>query len=846
MKPPPGTHLASARCVPRGLVRFVLGWGLCASLGGDARATPPADLPLPSLEELSVEGAAWLFPGDVERLAARSPAERVAGLQALLADPAPETPVNELLEGARRRRALMLSESLTTTDVRARLLFLLGLPSTRQRVDCDLVFRPLEIWSYGRQRVVVYQPDESEPFRLWLPNDGKRALYTVPMGDALEDFPRRRFDHKLCKVAPAVDAATGLAGLSDPLPGGPDPRHLRELLAPPTNLAAWARAAAVEVVAPAVALPVEPLDVSYTRQRGQRLEARVLVVLPPGAPLVPAIEANAQGEERRELRLAIEGVIEHEGALFDSFRMRFLFAPSAGDAAPTVLAVARALRPGSYVVRLRVRDEVGGALAVVGGPLEVPTTPQPPAARDVAAIEPAAPPGEPMDRTLAGVEDGLLLVVPPVELVFDSLRAQVMVKGDRIRKVAFLLDGQVQLTRVAPPWSVEVKLPRIPREQLLRAEGYDLEGRLVAADEVALNQLKGRLAVRILAPPPGRRVVGETIARAEVVVPEDRRVREVDFLVNEKLQARLDRPAWEAKVHVPDEVLTYLTVSAELDDNSRQEAVRILASPQAMEQVDVSLVELYTTVTDPGGELVRGLSVADFDVREEGRRQKLARAELVEDRPLVVGVTLDVSGSMQQALGEAQRAAATFLRSIVGPRDRCFAVAFSTRPSLVMPRTSDAASAAEKIAELRAEGATSLNDAVVLSLYYFRGSQGRRAMVLLSDGADTDSLLPFDDALAYARDSGVVIYSVGLQTEALDLGARRKLEQLAAATGGRSFFIANADQLAGVYERIESELRSQYLLAYAPVSSTQKGFRRVQVRVARPGATARTIPGYTP
>ncbi len=776
-------------------------------------------------------------------------------MSALLADPDPATAANELLEGVRRRRALMLASSLTTTDVRARLLFLHGRPASLETVDCSAVFQPIEIWTYGSQRLVIYKPSPTLPYRLWAPVDGKRALYTHEMAGWLEDweelagrFSGKRIDLRLCAVAQLVDAAIGIDGLDQELPARPDTIAWRALLAPPQDLAAWAKEAAAESLAPVANLPVEPLRVSYPRRVGLRLETRLLVELPAGAPLVPAVEKNEQGVERSELRVSVEGAVESDNQLFDTFRMRFTLAPLADRQAPVLLAVPRPLRPGRYVIRLRVRDEVGGAQAVVARELDVPDSPvAPPAADELGAVLNGVA-GEPLDAKLtAEGDDGLVLVVPPRDVLFDSVLAQAIVSGERIRKVVFLLDGQSQLARNSPPWSVTVRLPRIPREQVLRAEGYDQRGKLVAADQATLNQLRGQLDVAILAPAARSRVVGETLAQAEVVIPEERKIAAVEFRINEELQARLTSPPWEAMVKVPAGAISYLTVSAELDDGSRAEDVRILSAPEAMAEVDVDLVELYTTVTSSDGELLRGLTARDFEVREDGRRQQLARVELVENLPLVVGVTLDVSGSMHESLGQAQRTAADFLKNLVRPSDRCFAVAFSDRPLLVMPRTPDAAAAAESLGRLRADGWTALNDALVFSLYYFRGATGRRALVVLSDGADTNSRLSFDEALAYARESAVVIYTVGLQNESLDGDARGKLNALAEATGGRSFVINDAAELAGVYQRIEAELRSQYLLGYAPDRpSSLKGYRKVEVKMTRRGATARTIPGYTP
>jgi VWFA-related protein len=147
---------------------------------------------------------------------------------------------------------------------------------------------------------------------------------------------------------------------------------------------------------------------------------------------------------------------------------------------------------------------------------------------------------------------------------------------------------------------------------------------------------------------------------------------------------------------------------------------------------------------------------------------------------------------------------------------------------------------------VQAVGWTALHDAIVTSLYYFRGVRGQRALVLLSDGDDTASTVPFKNALEYARRSGVAIYTIGLDVGKLAISVRNKLNELSSATGGRSFFISKADELQGVYQQIEEELRSRYLLAYASdrPRSEEGEFREVEVKVKRRGLKARTIRGY--
>jgi VWFA-related protein len=120
-------------------------------------------------------------------------------------------------------------------------------------------------------------------------------------------------------------------------------------------------------------------------------------------------------------------------------------------------------------------------------------------------------------------------------------------------------------------------------------------------------------------------------------------------------------------------------------------------------------------------------------------------------------------------------------------------------------------------------------------------------MVLLSDGDDTSSVVPFADALLFAQRSGVAIYTIGLGVGGGSLGIRNKLQKLAEETGGRVFYISEATELAEVYEQIERELRSQYLLAFAPNPPAREGERRrVEIAMGPPGLKARAARGYTP
>jgi VWFA-related protein len=153
---------------------------------------------------------------------------------------------------------------------------------------------------------------------------------------------------------------------------------------------------------------------------------------------------------------------------------------------------------------------------------------------------------------------------------------------------------------------------------------------------------------------------------------------------------------------------------------------------------------------------------------------------------------------------------------------------------------------AREMATLRAEGGTALWDSVVFTLHHFNGISGQRAVLLLSDGEDQSSRFTFEEALAYAQSAGVTLYAIGLDLEAF-AAARGRLGRLADATGGRAYFIDEVAELEEVYSQIERELRSKYLIVYQSSNDRgDDGFRRVELRVLRPGLEVRTIQGYFP
>jgi Ca-activated chloride channel family protein len=269
----------------------------------------------------------------------------------------------------------------------------------------------------------------------------------------------------------------------------------------------------------------------------------------------------------------------------------------------------------------------------------------------------------------------------------------------------------------------------------------------------------------------------------------------------------------------------------------------------------VDVVTVNVTVTDSARRMVSDLAREDFVVFEDNRPQTVTLFQKV-GVPLAVSLLLDSSASMQDSLAVAQEAASGFVNEL-GPQDTASIVDFDSRVEVTQGFTSDHAALARAIRRARAGGATALYNALYIALRELSraaaadavGNLRRQAIVLLSDGEDTSSLLTFDEVLETAVRSGTAIYAIGLGGGPVPSKTERKanysLRRLAQQTGGRAFFPLEAKDLHDVYRDIKQELSNQYLLAYESTNKFRDGqYHRIAIRVSRPETTARARPGY--
>ena len=266
------------------------------------------------------------------------------------------------------------------------------------------------------------------------------------------------------------------------------------------------------------------------------------------------------------------------------------------------------------------------------------------------------------------------------------------------------------------------------------------------------------------------------------------------------------------------------------------------AEPHAQFTSGVNLVEVYATVTDRQGEPVAGLTAADFQIAEDGAGQAIS-AFAAGEFPLAIAIGLDRSFSMggkDNRLGVAKSAARTLVGAL-RPDDQVMVVAIGGDTATVAPLSSDRAAALSAIDRLDAWGTTPLYDATLAAREAIQPARGRRALVLLSDGSDRYSDATAADLVDRARRHDVLIYPVAVGSARPPVFA-----ELAAATGGRSFFVRDPRALITTMTAIARELRFQYLLGYVPsrARSTEAAWHAIDVTVGRPDVRVRARDGY--
>jgi Ca-activated chloride channel family protein len=321
---------------------------------------------------------------------------------------------------------------------------------------------------------------------------------------------------------------------------------------------------------------------------------------------------------------------------------------------------------------------------------------------------------------------------------------------------------------------------------------------------------------------------------------------QVRFYVDDQLLKSVDQGPPYAVEWVDENPFERREIAVEAVDtlgNAVRDKV-VLEPFEVIEAADVASVLLETSVQDQKGRFVKNIDTSAFTVWEDGELQSidLARQEAVG---ATFALLVDSSGSMARRLDFVQQTATT-LSGYLGPKDRMVIAPFAREIGAITGPTNDRATIAESIRAIRPEGGTAILDSLASASRILEGAEGRRAIVLITDGYDEDSSTSFDDALTAVKAAGATLYVVGIGGVAgISIKGERLLRRLAIETGGRFFFPARDAQLVEVENVLTEDVQNRYLLAYTPRNQKLDGaWRSITVKTSDPDYVIRTKPGY--
>ncbi len=293
-----------------------------------------------------------------------------------------------------------------------------------------------------------------------------------------------------------------------------------------------------------------------------------------------------------------------------------------------------------------------------------------------------------------------------------------------------------------------------------------------------------------------------------------------------------------SSAQVSDVEDVHITPRIKPPEAPKQVVGAVLQSHSRPIQVDVDLVLVPVTITDPLNRLVTGLDKENFAIYE-GKDQQVIRHFSSEDAPISLGIIFDMSGSMNSKIERARDAVGEFMKT-ANPQDEFFLIGFSDQPELVCDFTQNPDELLNKLMFTAPRGRTSLLDAIYLGVHKMRQAKyPKRALLIISDGGDNHSRYTEGEIKSTVKEADMLIYAIGIYdhyfaTTEEQLGPSL-LAEVTELTGGRAFTIDNPNDLADVATKIGTELRNQYVIGYRPKDRRHNGkWRKIKVKLNPP------------
>lgn len=425
------------------------------------------------------------------------------------------------------------------------------------------------------------------------------------------------------------------------------------------------------------------------------------------------------------------------------------------------------------------------------------------------------------------------LTLKPQRLVHGDLLVPVSASSD-LRKISLYVNEVKHAERFGQSVVFNVAVGKYLRRLRVRAEGENAEGKVVAFDEMVVNDPLPPFRLKLQAPEtlPS---AGTASMRAIVTHPQNVAVSAVEFFVGEHSLGR-DGSApyevsWDASA-VPS--ASYARAVAFARGGLEAHDLRFWGDGAQM-KLDVHLQQLPISLP---GTKQRSLSTSNVTLLEEGRERKIENVIPASDQPLNVILLIDSSESMLEELPLVKQAAEAFVKTVVRPNDRIAIVGFHNRTFWLTPFTSDRNVLVAAVDRFKPRGETHLYDATIEMIYELQRMPGRRALIVLTDGANQGGEFQLDHLIHYARYSGVPVYPVvknTLLSRMMKFGIghlqARRFADVARDTGATYFIVEESRDLPKVYRTIGEELQKQWLVTFYSEPGAEDRWRSLQVKV---------------
>jgi VWFA-related protein len=406
-------------------------------------------------------------------------------------------------------------------------------------------------------------------------------------------------------------------------------------------------------------------------------------------------------------------------------------------------------------------------------------------------------------------------------------------------RVTVIVDGQKLAEGIRSPYRVTVDFGPAVVEHKITVTAFTADKKKVQWHET-VNRGHLPLSVKL-------RLVDMTnrVFDATVTAPQDDPVTAVELWESGKVISALDTPPY--RFTIPAENFRQQFVQVTAKTKSGEEAADFWSGTGDVhaESVEVRTVPIFVSVVDRNGVTHDDVDRSLFRIMDNGSEAKILEFGKAFDQPISIALILDASSSMTYSMSDATKAALTFVQRTLKQGDRCAVFSVKESPRREVPLTSDRAAVEKAIAAIKASGRTSLYDAIASAIRELRDEKNRKALVILSDGADTASVMSFDEIDRVTKQAGIPLYMIaydsGEPTQPQEID---RMNYLAGETGG--FLVtASAENLQAKYGDIEKDLRAQYAILYQITDLAKPNqWRRVRVVMSSPKLTARTIRGY--